>query len=183
MLSILIVTVLTASAASPPFGDAHAGEDWLPTPDGYVWPISPPDAPRFKIVDTAFSDLDKKLQTGIAQQWPEGESLESIRLFRCDLNGDDLPEVFIAMRTWSGTGGTFFMILTPGNGSYRSIGTIQGFGFQFHAAKNGWLQIEYVSRGGGGNYTRFLLANDEGKYQGIRTEHHDLNRGTVNIKP
>ena len=91
-------------------------------------------------------------------------------------------EIFFGIPAFSGTGGTFYEILTPEGNSFRGIGGIQGWGFLFHKKKNGWYRIEGMSRGGGGNYTRYLLTFNGKEYETVRIERHDLNRGKVEIE-
>lgn len=50
------------------------------------------------------------------------------------------------------------------------------------ARENGWYQIEGTSRGGGGNYTRYLLTFNGKEYVATRNEGHDFNQGKVEIR-
>ncbi|MDL5048678.1 hypothetical protein QQ054_21940 [Oscillatoria amoena NRMC-F 0135] len=180
--AFLIAAILVIQAHAQQFGDDNQNGNWLPIPDNFVWPVPLRDAPDFEPSVKAIKDLPKELQNGIEGYWPEDSPPKSVELFECDLNGDGKKEVFIAIPAYSGTGGTFYEILTPEGESYRGIGAIQGWGFLFHKVKNGWYQIEGMSRGGGGNYTRYLLSFDGKEYQIIRNEGHDFNRGEVEIR-
>lgn len=157
-------------------------EDWLPIPDGFSWPVPAKDSPDFQPETVQVKDLPGELQTAIKENW-ENESLpESVELFRSDLNGDKKKEIFLAIPILRGTAGTFYSILTPTEKGYSDAGSLQGFGVSFLEAKNGWYQIEFASRGGGGNYTRCLLTFDGKEYMITRNEGHDFNRKTVEIR-
>ena len=182
MKAALFVALLATPVVAQQFGDDNQSGDWLPIPDGYVWPAPLKDAPDFEPSTKIFKELPKDLKKGIEEYWPEDAPPEFVQLFECDLNSDGRKEVFVAIRAYSGTGGTFYEILTPQGESYRGVGGIQGWGFLFHKPENGWYQIEGMSRGGGGNYTRYLLAFDGKEYQTVRNEGHDFNRGEVEIR-
>jgi len=179
---LLFAVILVSPEIAQQFGDDNQNGDWLPIPDSYIWPVPLKDAPDFKPSTKAFKDLPRELKLGIEGYWPEDSPPESVEVFECDLNSDGKKEIFIAIPANSGTGGTFYEILTPEGGSYRGVGGVQGWGFLFHKSKNGWYQIEGMSRGGGGNYTRYLLAFDGKEYQTVRNEGHDFNRGEVEIR-
>ncbi len=182
MKALLIAALLASPAFAQQFGDDNQNGDWLPIPDGYVWPIPLKDAPDFEPKEVAFKELTNEIKKAIEGFWSDETAPEMVELFECDLNSDGKKEVFLAIPSLGGTGGTFYEILTPEGGSYRGVGGIQGWGFLFHKPKNGWYQIEGMSRGGGGNYTRYLLAFDGKEYQTVRNEGHDFNRGEVEIR-
>jgi hypothetical protein len=157
-------------------------EDWLPIPDGFVWPVPAKDAPDFQPEILKVKDLPAELQSAIKGNWENEIIPESVELFQCDLNGDKKKEIFLAIPSLRGTSGTFYSILTPTKEGYSDAGNLQGFGVCFLKPKNGWYQIECDSRGGGGNYTRCLLTFDGKEYVITRNEGHDFNRRTVEVR-
>lgn len=119
----------------------------------------------------------------IAGHWPDEKAPEQVEVAEADLNGDGRPELFVGIPIYSGTGGTFYTILSTTDGkTYAGIGDIQGWGFKFLVRKNGWFQVEGMSRGGGGNYTRCLLTFVGEGYVITRNEGHDFNAGRVTIR-
>lgn len=172
-----------SSAAAQHFGDDNQSGDWLPIPDGYVWAKVVSDPPEFKAKIKEFARLPSAQREGIMRYWPEDSAPRQVRIAEIDLNADEKPELFVAVPAYGGTGGTFYEILSLTDGkTYQGIGGIQGWGFQFLVRKNGWLQIEGMSRGGGGNYTRYLMTFAGTGYEITRNEGHDFNARKVTVR-
>jgi len=183
MKTLAILLLLTWSAFSQQFGDDNQSGDWLPIPDGYVWPKSAEKAPQFDPVWKKLSELDENQRNAIKGNWPDEKLPERVEIAAVDLNADGKPEIFVGVPDYSGTGGTFYEILSTKDGmAYRSVGGIQGWGIQFLVRKNGWLQIEGRSRAGGGNYTRYLMTFGADGYEISRNEGHDYNNHKVTIR-
>lgn len=154
-------------------------DDWLPIPDGFLWPVPVKNGPDFQPEMVQVMNLPAELKAAIIDNWEDENTPESVELFQCDLNGDKKKEIFLAIPMLRGTAGTFYSILTPTRDGYSGAGALQGFGVSFLKAKNGWYQIECASRDGGGNYTRCLLTFDGNEYVITRNEGHDFNRKTT----
>jgi len=165
------------------FGDDNQSGDWLPIPDEFVWPKVVDDTPKFIPTVKSFTQLSKLQRKTIKGFWPESSAPKEVNIFEVDLNADQKAELFVAIPSYSGTGGTFYEIFSPTvSGTYESIGEVQGWGFQFLELASGWLKIEGMSRGGGGNYTRYLMKFLGNTYTIIRNEDHDFNTGKVTIR-
>ena len=66
-----ILMLLASPAFSQKFGDDNPTRDWLPIPDGYVWPQVAEKAPEFNPVWKKFSELDESQRNAIqANCWP-----------------------------------------------------------------------------------------------------------------
>ncbi|QQL44091.1 hypothetical protein [Sulfuriroseicoccus oceanibius] len=183
MKCLALLLVIASSSAGQQFGDDNQSGDWLPIPDGYVWPSSVDNPPEFETVVRKFAELPKVLRESIRRYWPEDEDPVQVGIAEIDLNGDGKPELFVEVPAYSGTGGSFYEMLSMIDGkTYKGIGGIQGWGFQFVTRKNGWLQIEGMSRGGGGNYTRYLMTFADQGYEISRNEGHDFNSSKVTIR-
>ena len=183
MKTLAILVLLASSAYSQQFGDDNQTGDWLPIPDGYVWPKSAEKAPEFSPAWKKLSDLNENQRNAVKRNWPDEKSPERVEVAALDLNGDGKPEIFVGVPDYSGTGGTFYEILSTKDGvSYRSVGGIQGWGIQFLVPMDGWFQIEGMSRGGGGNYTRYLMTFGTDGYEISRNEGHDYNNRKVTIR-
>jgi hypothetical protein len=183
MKIIALMLLLVTSAQSQQFGDDNQAGDWLPIPDGYVWPAAADKPPDFTPKSKKLDELEAVQRKAIEDNWPDEKNPERVEIAEVDLNGDGRPEIFVGVPIYSGTGGTFYEILSTKDGkTYASIGGIQGWGFNFLAPKNGWFQIEGMSRGGGGNYTRYLMTFGGDGYEITRNEGHDFNAGKVTIR-
>ena len=157
-------------------------DDWLPIPDGYVWPKPAKKVQDFHPEQKKFSDLDESLRTAIKDNWPDEKMPEQVYIARMDLNGDGRPEIFVEVPVLGGSGGAFYEILSTKDGkSYDSVGGFQG-GVQFLIPKDGWLQIQGSSRGGGGHVTRYLMTFTKKCYEITRNEDHDYNARKVTIR-
>ena len=180
ILAILMLSVL--SAYSQQVIADNKEDDWLPIPDGYVWPKLAKKAPDFRPEQKNFSELDESQRSAIKDIWPDEEVPEQVYIAKMDLNGDGRPEIFVEVPGLGGSGGAFFEILSTKNGkSYKSVGGFQG-GVRFLIPKNGWLQIQGSSRGGGGHFTRYLMTFIKDKYEVTRNEDHDTNTRKVTIR-
>jgi hypothetical protein len=177
MKAILLFLSLLASSLAC----AEEGEDWLPTPDGYVWPkhVQSKELSEGKVVSVATLSANKR--DSLLQYWPEEQLPKNIQIREVDLNNDGKNEWFVYMSAYSGTGGSFYEILTPTKTGFRSIGSVQG-GVTLSEFANGWLQIEGSSRSGGGEYTRYLLRYIDGEYKQVRNEGHDYTHNQVEIR-
>ncbi|HYF36666.1 MAG TPA: hypothetical protein VD994_15325 [Prosthecobacter sp.] len=174
-ITLLISLQLSASA----FGGRDEGDDWLPVPDGYVWPALAPDAKDFEPVSKPVADLPSAAQ----ELFEEATKPATVAVFEVDLNADGKEEMFVEIPSLRGTGGTHYALLSPDqSGGYRSIGDLQGWGILFRLRKDGWYQIEGTSKSGGGNLTRYLLTFTRGEYRISRNEGHDYNRGVVTVR-
>ena len=183
MKTLAILILLASSAQSQKFEHDNQTGDWLPIPDDFVWPKAAEKPPDFNPIRKKFSELAENQRTAINTNWPDEKPPETVEIATIDLNGDGNLEIFVGVPDYSGTGGTFYEILSTKDGkSFRSIGGIQGWGFQFLVAKSGWLQIEGMSRGGGGNYTRYLVTFNKDAYEISRNEGHDYNNHKVTIR-
>jgi hypothetical protein len=183
MKTFAIILLLASSAHSQQFGDDNQAKDWLPIPDDYVWPTAVDKEPDFNPKSKKLDELEITQRKAIEDNWPDGETPERVEITEVDLNGDGRSEVFVCIPIYSGTGGTFYEILSMKDGkTYVSIGGIQGWGFKFLVRKNGWFQVEGMSRGGGGNYTRYLMTFVGEGYEITRNEGHDFNTGKVTIR-
>jgi hypothetical protein len=165
------------------FGDDNQSGRWLTVEDQFVWP-SPIAS---KIQTTALSLPLKSLSAVQAQSlksyWPEESLPNELSVIQVDLNEDQKPEIFLKIPSYGGSGGPYYEILTSQkNGSYQSIGAIQGWGFGLLVKRNGWLQIKAMGSGGGGHYTRYLMSFIKGSYQIIRNESHNFNTKEVQIR-
>jgi hypothetical protein len=175
MLAVLIWMLHAGSLSA----QADPSEGWLPIPDGYVWPLEVKGAKAFKPEQRAVAVLPVP-----AKGMFEGEPASTeVQVFEVDLNADGKEELFVEIPILHGTAGTFYEILSPTkSGDYRSVGSLQGWGIRFRAAKNGWLQIEAASRAGGGQYTRYLLTFQDRVYLESRNEDHNFNRHKVTVR-
>ena len=183
MKTFAIILLLAASAQSQQFGDDNQAGDWLPIPDGYVWPAAADKAPDYNPKFKKLDELEGTRRKGIEDNWPDEKTPERVEIAEVDLNGDGRPEIFVGVPIYSGTGGTFYEILSMKDGkTYTSIGGIQGWGFRFLVGKDGWLQVEGMSRGGGGNYTRYLMTFVGEGYEITRNEGHDFNAQKVTVR-
>ncbi|MBK1832753.1 FG-GAP repeat protein [Roseibacillus ishigakijimensis] len=180
MISLLLVASLSRLGAQ--FGDDNPGGEWLPVPDGYVWPAVEEGAPRFTPLRKRWEELAIGQRKVVKEAFPEGKAPESVEVAEVDLNGDGWAEIFVGVPELSGTGGPFYVLFTSKDGkSYEGMGEVQGSGFQFLPAKMGWRQFSGVSRGGGGQYARFLMSFSGRHYEIVRCERHDFNAGKVTI--
>lgn len=183
MKTFAIILLMVFSAHAQQFGDDNQAGDWLPIPDGYVWPHATDKVPDFSPKSKKLDDLEATQRKAIEDNWPDDKTPEQVEIAEVDLNGDGRPELFVGVPIYSGTGGTFYDILSTKDGkTYASIGGILGWGFEFLVQKNGWFQIEGMSRGGGGNYTRYLMTFIGHEYEITRNEGHDFNTGKVTIR-
>ena len=177
-----------AVAKSYQLSDAHALNkvqegDWLPVPDGYVWPPPTENAPRFSPSRKKLNELSVSYRKAMENHWPDDKLPEKVEMAEVDLDQDGTPELFIGIPAYSGTGGTCFKILTSQAGKeYKSIGSVLGWGFQFRKKKNGWFQIEGMSRAGPGNFTRYLMAFGSDGYETMRNEGHNHITGKVTVR-
>ena len=183
--------LLASPAFSQKFGDDNPTRDWLPIPDGYVWPQVAEKAPEFNPVWKKFSELDESQRNAIqANCWPGEKVPERIEFADVDLNGDGKPEIFVGVPSFSAKGPpglTAYDILSTKDGmAYRSVGAILGRGgqgVQFLVRKNGWLQIESMRpRSEPGMYSRFLMTFGTEDFQISRHEQHDYNSRKVTIR-
>jgi hypothetical protein len=162
-------------------GELLAGEDaeeWLPAPDGFVWPAMVKDAPVFKPVERPTRELPASIRAAV---FDEKVFPERVAVCEVDLNVDGKPELLVEIGAYGGTGGAYYEIFSAGKaGSYRSIGSFQG-GVRFCTRKDGWYQIQVSSRVGGG-MLRSLLTFQRGQYRDSRREKHDFSSGTVTVR-
>lgn len=181
--AIILLFASASSAQSQQFGDDNHGGSWLPIPDGYTWPTAAEKAPDFKSNWKNLADLKTAHRKAIEGNWPGDEKPpERVEISEVDLNGDGRPEIFVGIPSYGGTGGTFYEILSTKDGkTYTCVGDTQGWGFKFLVRKNGWFQIEGMSRCGGGNYTRYLMTFVGKGYKTTRIEGHDFNAGKVTV--
>ncbi|NCF93382.1 MAG: hypothetical protein GWQ05_20865 [Verrucomicrobiaceae bacterium] len=157
--------------------------DWLPVPDGYVWPLPAENAPDFNRSRKKLDELSEDYQNAIKAHWPDEELPEQVEIAEADLNEDRVPELFLAIPAYSGTGGTYFEILTSAEGvAYKSVGHVGGWGVQFLKQKNGWFQIESMSRAGSGDITRCLETFGSEAYETTRNESHNYHTGKVTVR-
>ena len=185
MQVFIFLLAFGSNGISQEFGDDNAGGDWLPIPDGYVWPKAAKEAPTFETETHLLTELSEDKRDAVRKFWPLEEMPERVELAEIDLNCDGRNELLVVIPALGGTGGRFYAIITPVNEkTYRFVGDIQGWGFQFLETKSGWFQIEGMSRGGGGHYTRYLLTySDKHKeYRTSRNEGHDFNFGKVEVR-
>ena len=183
MKILCFILISSAPVFGQSFGDDNPTGDWLPTPDAYVWPAAAKGVRDFNPVQRKFSDLDKAKQKAIEAYWPEDDAPEHVAMDELDLNGDGRKEIFFSIPAYGGTGGNFYQVLTTKDGkSYQGVGGIGGWGVQFLKRKNGWVQIEAMSRGGGGHYTRYLMTFIGKKYQTSRLEDHDYNAKKATVR-
>jgi len=180
MNRLSIVLCLASAACALAFGDDAGPGDWLPAPDGYVWPKVVRQAPEFK--EQRMQDLPAAVQEVVHKHWPLKNTPESIRIAGTDLNEDGREELFISIPPYGGSGGPYYMILTPHENTFRPVGGVQGWTFCLVEKKNGWLQIKAVSRSGQKNYTRSLQTFGKEGYETTRNEGHDFNTGTVTVR-
>ncbi len=174
MRSLLAITVLAAGVLL-----AEEGEDWLPVPDDFIWPKhSAAQLTDEKTLDV--KALPGTMKETLREHWPEDELPDTIHVRTADLNGDGRAELFVCMRAYSGSGGSFYEIFTPRGDNLRAIGCIQG-SIILCKGENGWLRIEGCGRAGGGEYTRYLLAYRDGEYREVRNEGHNYTTGKVEI--
>ncbi len=73
--------------------------------------------------------------------------------FTYDLNKDGKPEWFVYSPTYSGSGGSAFLVFSKLDSGWTRILDYQG-GFWVFPSEKGWPRVAHVSRGGGGNYTK-----------------------------
>lgn len=175
MLSVL-------SAHSQQVATDSQDDDWLPIPDRYVWPKPAEKAPEFLPEEKKLSGLEESKRAAIKDNWPDENIPEHVYIAEIDLNADGRPEMFVEVPILGGSGGAFFEILSTKDGkSYDCVGGFQG-GARFLIPKNGWLQIQGSSRGGGGHFTRYLMTFIKDKYEVTRSEDHDTNGRKVTIR-
>lgn len=183
MRVLILVLAFTVPSVAQRFGDDNQSGDWLPVPDGYIWPEATPNAPKLETKLMEFTKLPEAQQEIILRYWPENSKPLKVSIAEVDLNSDGKAELLVQIPAYSGTGGSFYEMFTLSNDNkYVGIGGIQGWGFQFLVRKNGWLQIEGMSRAGGGSYTRFLMTFSGKGYLVTRNEGHDFNTGKVTIR-
>lgn len=181
ILALLFLVALPVQ--SQQFGDDNESGKWLPIPDGYVWPLLAEGAPEFKPSWKRVDELDAAQRKAVEVYRTREKPPEQVEIAEVDLNADGRPELFVRIPAFGGTGGTFYEILSAKDGrTYTSVGGLQGWGIRFRIPKNGWLQIEGMSRGGGGNYTRYLMAYADEGYAIVRNEGHDFNADKVTIR-
>ncbi|MBK1884645.1 hypothetical protein JIN85_19675 [Luteolibacter pohnpeiensis] len=180
ILAIVMLSVI--SADSQQVVADNQDDDWLPIPDGYVWPKPAEKAPDFRPVQKKFSELGKIHRTAIKDNWPDEVIPEQVYIATMDLNGDGRLEIFVEVPILGGSGGAYYEILSTKDGkAYNSVGGFQG-GVRFLIPKNGWLQIQGSSRGGGGHFTRYLMTFLKDEYEVTRNEDHDTNTRKVTIR-
>ena len=91
-----------------------------------------------------------------------------IASFKIKSSSDD---VLIVKADEGGSAGAYQDIYRKQKGGYVCIGQLgAGFGIKLLTSYGGYPQIEYWSRGGGGNFTRELFRFEHGKYKSIRGE-------------
>ncbi|MDQ8192748.1 hypothetical protein, partial [Roseibacillus persicicus] len=155
--------------------------DWLPLPDKFVWPEPTKVVPKFESKYETAQQLSEQLKKAIRGHWPENKLPEKLEIARVDLNNDGSPEVFVGIPAYSGSGGTYYSILTESGQDFREIGSLLGFNVRFHSSADGWPAIEGRSNAGGGHHTRYLLEFRDGRYSFSRIENHDLVKKKVTI--
>lgn len=182
LVNFSVFMVLQACAIGQSFA-AEDDREWLPAPDGFKWP-----APS-KITLGQSKSIDFKKLTEEQRKCLEGfiegyEFMDSVSAHEVDLNGDGVFELFIHQPSYSGTGGSYYEIVTPDKGGFRSIGSVQGGVVLCEPAKGSkWLRIETCGRAGGGHYTRILDAFVDKKYEPVRIEDHDTGKSKVTVRP
>lgn len=73
-----------------------------------------------------------------------------------------------------GSAGTYYDIYKKKDGGYETIGWLgAGFNIKILAKYNGYHQIEFWSRGGGGSYVRLLYRYIKGQYKCIRIDDYE----------
>ena len=156
--------------------------DWLPTPDGYVWP----DAGEVKSDITTeeavrLASLPPTLRDELAgHEIRKSEGPDPfVRILKADLNDDGVDEIFVDT-LYGGTGGSVYEIFAKSGNRHRSIGGC-GDGARLLRASHGWYQIETLGRAGGGSYSRSLLRYVDGEYRIVRNEIHHFSNRTVEI--
>jgi hypothetical protein len=87
---------------------------------------------------------------------------DMLRVARIDLNGDGSPE-YIVDSNQPYSGGTAHIIFERQKSGYESIAYFQG-GFHLAARVNGYYQICGIGRGGGGNFSYYVLRYRRGEY-------------------
>ena len=98
---------------------------------------------------------------------------ETLFVSRIDLNGDGSLEYIVESRQ-SYSGGTAHVVFERRKNNYESIGYFQG-GFHLAARANGYYQICGTSRGGGGNFTYYVLRFARGEYRTYTEQHVNFN--------
>jgi hypothetical protein len=171
----------TALASMQAAEDKSGEGDWLPAPDGYVWPSVVKDAPEFNVEQKPFASLSDSARRAILKCWVDEKKPEFVEVAEADLNSDGLKELFVGLPFNSGTGGTFYEIFSLSAEGYKSVGGVQG-GVQFVSKQNGWYQIKGTSRSGGSHYTRYLLTYGPKGYEETRNEGHDRHLGVVSVR-
>lgn len=181
-LQVIISFIFSLSLAAQPFGDDNPSGKWLPTPDDFSWQQPLKSIPEFETTSKSIAEIPAGLAKAMEAYTFAGKKLEQITAAQIDLNSDGRPEWFVNVPEYDGSGGPFYAVFTSLDGKrYLRICVVQGWGFKFHKPKNGWLEFEGMSRGGGGNYTRFMMTFQYHQYRGSRFEHHDFNSKEVNV--
>ncbi|MEM1060445.1 MAG: hypothetical protein AAGK14_14620 [Verrucomicrobiota bacterium] len=166
--------------------DPWDAQDWMTPPDGFAWPgpssIEVSDAAIVKRAELSAAQ-QATLDRYVITDDPSGNPPAEIRVIRTDLNQDGRDEWLIDCPIYGGSGGPFYMIVTPTkDGGFEEIGSLQG-GFELRKSHGGWAQIEVASRGGGGTMSRVLLRHEKGRYRAVRNEDHDFFLKTVTLRP
>jgi len=165
------------------FGDDNQSGRWLSVEDQFVWPSRIASEVKTTALSLPLKSLSAVQAQSLKSYWPEESLPNELSVIQVDLNEDQKPEIFLRIPAYGGSGGPYYEILTPQkNGSYQSIGAIQGWGFELLIKRNGWLQIRAMGSGGGGHYTRYLMSFIKGSYQIIRNEGHNFNTKEVKIR-
>lgn len=185
---LAFVTLIVTTYANPfdgreSFGDDNPKGKWLPLEDGFVWPGKVERPPKVTSANLLVEKLPEDRAKALRTFWPEDSRPKTVSFLEVDLNEDGKPELLFNIPAYGGSGGPFYEILTRSKeGVYKSIGSLQGWGFQIVSKKNGWFQIRGMSRAGGGQYTRYLLTFDKKAYIITRNEGHNFNTKKVTVR-
>ena len=92
----------------------------------------------------------------------DGKLAKTLQVLMLDLNEDKEPE-YMVWDPASYTGGSVIHLFSSADSGFKPIGAIQG---EYYLAKavNGYYQIVYTARAGGGTYERRLATYKNGAY-------------------
>lgn len=171
LLPFLICATFLIAYAAP-------GWDFKAPPDGFKWPEVSAEIGEEKTYEVG--SLEADVRKAVSDFWPDNIPA-TILMRKADLNKDGQDELFIYLPESSGTGGSVYEILTREEKGYRSIGSVQG-SIYLLVPRDGWLQIESASSGGGGVFARTLLRYIKGEYANVRSELHDFKDQSIEVR-
>jgi hypothetical protein len=172
---LVLALALGVSYAASATDWAAPDDAWMEAPDGFVWPESLQEV-GFK--DLPSQDLDATILASL-ESLTTPELIPAAWVMLEDRNSEQLLYVDRAL---SGTGGNYIYVVTNTDDGWKWIGEMLCKSLLVSQQRHeGWSTLTCVGQRAL-MYQRSLYIKCGERYEDVRFERHDLERGTVAVQ-